>query len=46
VSARKRFWHPAKESTARLQGQSVLYFGKDVEAFRAAFALFGFTVSM
>lgn len=38
---RVKFWHPHKES-APLQGQAVLYLGRDAEAFRAAFVRFGF----
>jgi len=45
-AGRLRFWHPEKEKSAPLQGQTVLYFGRDVEAFRAAFAQFGFTVPL
>ena len=43
---RMKFWHPEKEPSAPLQGQAVLYFGQDVEAFRAAFVRFGFTVAL
>lgn len=39
------FWHPDKDS-APLQGQSVLYFGENVDAFRAEFLRFGFTVAL
>lgn len=43
---RMKFWHPEKEPSSPLQGQAVLYFGQDVEAFRAAFVRFGFTVAL
>ena len=42
---RVRFWHADKES-APLQGQAVLYLGENVEAFRAEFIHFGFTVAL
>jgi phage N-6-adenine-methyltransferase len=44
-TGRVKFWHPDRES-APLQGQAVLYFGEDVEAFRAEFLRFGFTVTL
>jgi ParB family chromosome partitioning protein len=44
-AGRVKFWHPERES-APLQGQAVLYFGADVEAFRREFLRFGFTVTM
>lgn len=42
---RVKFWHPEKES-APLQGQTVIYLGKNLEAFRSEFLQFGFTVSL
>lgn len=42
---RVKFWHPDKES-APLQGQAVVYLGDNVEAFRARFVEFGFTVML
>lgn len=39
------FWHPERES-APLQGQAVLYFGPNLDAFRAEFLRFGFTVAL
>lgn len=43
---RVKFWHPERESAAPLQGQAVLYLGKQAKKFSAAFADFGFTVSL
>ena len=37
---RIRFWHPSKES-APLQGQAILYFGPNRDAFKAEFSQFG-----
>jgi ParB family chromosome partitioning protein len=42
---RVKFWHPERVS-APLQGQAVLYFGPEVDAFRAEFLRFGFTVTL
>jgi len=44
-SGRVKFWHPDRES-APLQGQAVLYFGDNLDAFRADFLAFGFTVAL
>lgn len=41
---RIRFWHPERDSVQGLQGQVLLYFGNDVEAFRREFDAFGVTV--
>lgn len=38
---RVKFWHPRKESMP-LQGQSVVYLGQNVSAFKAEFLPFGF----
>lgn len=38
---RVRFWHPEKEATP-LQGQTVVYLGDNVQAFRDEFIRFGF----
>lgn len=45
-TGRVRFWHPDRESATPLQGQAVIYFGTAVEAFRAEFLRFGFTVAL
>lgn len=44
-SGRVKFWHPDREA-APLQGQAVIYFGENVDAFRAEFLRFGFTVAL
>lgn len=44
-SGRVKFWHPDRVS-APLQGQAVLYFGENIDAFRVEFLRFGFTVAM
>lgn len=44
-TGRVKFWHQEKVS-APLQGQAVLYFGENVEAFRSEFLRFGFTVTL
>lgn len=44
-SGRVKFWHPDRVA-APLQGQACLYFGPEVDAFRAEFLRFGFTVTL
>jgi hypothetical protein len=41
LSRRVKFWRPDKDSKGPLQGQVVLYLGRNVPAFRAAFGQFG-----
>jgi phage N-6-adenine-methyltransferase len=43
---RVRFWHPARQTTTPLQGQAVIYMGGSLDAFRAEFVRFGFTVEL
>lgn len=43
-SGRIRFWFPGRESLSPLQGQAVLYFGDNQDAFFDAFDAFGFVM--
>ncbi len=43
---RVRFWHPKKDSATPLQGQAVLYIGRDVDRFCQMFADVGFLVTV
>lgn len=44
---RIKFWHPNKEEAdAPLQGQTVFYFGANLQSFRDEFSRFGFTVTL
>ena len=42
---RVKFWHPTREAVP-LQGQAVTYMGGSIDAFRAEFVRFGFTVEL
>lgn len=44
--SRVRFWSPNGESSAPLQGQAILYMGKDIEAFVSEFAPLGLLVEV
>jgi ParB family chromosome partitioning protein len=44
-AGRVKFWAPGRESVP-LQGQAVLYFGAEMDAFRSEFLQFGFTVTL
>lgn len=41
-TGRVTFWHPNKQSATPLQGQAVIYIGRNVEAFTEEFAQYGF----
>lgn len=41
---RVRFWAPGKSTSTPLQGQAVLYLGKEAERFRGAFGSFGWAL--
>jgi phage N-6-adenine-methyltransferase len=45
-TGRVRFWNPAGDLSAPLQGQAVLYMGADVDRFAQAFDSFGFLAEM
>jgi phage N-6-adenine-methyltransferase len=45
-TGRVQFWHPKKASATPLQGQAVIYVGDQVDAFRSAFASFGFLTAV
>lgn len=41
VKGRIKFWHPEKDSTSPMQGQTFFYFGENVELFCQVFSQFG-----
>ena len=43
---RIRFWHPDKSKAAPLQGQAVVYIGRDLDGFAKAFETFGLCVDV
>ena len=43
---RVRFWSPIRESATPLQGQAVIYFGPNVDKFRAEFAHIGWSAEL
>lgn len=43
---RVRFWAPDKASASPLQGQAILYFGKDFDGFKEVFSVFGLVVEV
>lgn len=43
---RIKFWNPDKATAAPLQGQAVIYLGRNIKRFRSEFETFGFTVAL